>query len=1323
MVCALFLSGCSVDLFSKSKPDPAVTGLEHYRTIRPECSGLKIQHPDLDPPTFRSLVTCFAANGSIPEISELVNEASDRTILQTVDLLNATFLADPKIRADSRAIVRSLKKSGRWEPALAGFSPAFTDPARMRALIHLLSLGDRAPLVVKTVQSFDAKETLAGFELLSRLAKAPAFASLSRKILENPLTVAERDRLLGLLANFFARSTAYHSANLLIADMAAGKSAAVWSFAFGDGAGIRDSTSHFRGLLRDFTGEDGLRNLSRIHRGFHHPIACWGDGKVFAEPWRNLTHELSVHAAAGDRELLDFVGRFAPVTAIEIPEICAVPDEFLDDYPSIMRLTAGRSGGEYLGVLKNVFNGGFGLSAGYFVGEWGEPLAEALTVVEAKPWFSDLVLLIGELDAGDRELIAGWMNALLRNRDAWTALTASWEKGDLSPVFADLGEVLGTKPSELVGMLDSIRELFESSRVHPWFQGWKRIAAESNSNGVRLLADLPGFPGAAAAIGKMASDGRLAVILGDVLELLSGSGPLEQGTAGIVPEPAIRKSLRHGFVGEDLSALDLLAPLDDSLRACARLDLRKSPASQSEIYQACLSGGGVDAKAYAGIHASESWMIPEGATSRSFIDSILESVLKLPVSTGDRREIIAMLTGKRPGIPAVTSEGIQEFFTGARERFGASRGAISPSEIFTVLNRWQTGVRTGVETWQSFFKSIELAVEDVRFAPLMNSVRSLVDPATVSKNDTKVGPAPAPPVAATVAWVRDLECESDGRAATARATEIGREFESGVLGWERPGGKLPLAWKAEDLKPRVRALSETLTPALRANLYAWLGRLDPKTAAQWFAGRASDPRLVAVMDPETKQLRVRWMTTLDRLESILVNSDFTYILRENYGLKFIGEFAEAWGDEPRARWPREIQAKYSGSRTPPKLADVYADVLTFVGWFEKFGGISPLENCVAKDGPVVQQAFADLRANAPAFVIPLTIGARAEIRVKAFNLKQTLSVVRENLPGAPGANAGGMRLLRDLFWAIYSSAPAAQRSASAVDENPLRFLQRLGDVGGLRSISRGLQPLTFASERIALEDAFGGLRRAVAEPAFDRLLGKVLATPRGFDDWIERGVSAPAFDFGRLVLLAVNSFAADRTLGVLPAMVRFADSFIGGEASVFPNALVTDLIVTAGSGWESTTDESFRLQTRRAPDGRARDRLAGLGDFVESRIFAALARFPLRETVTLLDRDSVLRTQALVEAKRWLGENVRQAPGAPLRVSRIDPLFNLLLSEEHPELRRAIGLWCGRSAGLFAFELASHPDKSVLMIDGLLQSGQSGAFSDFLDSLLRELGD
>ncbi len=1312
------LSGCSVDMFSKDRHDPGVEGRQNYRKVAPECSGLRIEKSELDSATFRSLIKCFNANGSIPEIAALVNEASEKTLAQSVDILNTAFLGDPKILAESRGTIRSLDAEKKWEPLVAGFRSALEDPERLRALIRLLSVGTNGEdkstvlpnLLPETIGRFSPTETMAGFELLGRLARSKAFRSLREKVLNSPLTSDERSRLILILANFFKRETPYRSAKLLTDDMIGGRSSSLWGFAFGSEAGgnseVLDRSSRFYTLLREFGAHEGsgLRKLSLFHQGFHHPVSCWGGGKVFAEPWDHLVDEIDIHSA--DDRLLPFLTRFATITAMSIGEICEIPVHFRQYYPAVTELTVGRAGGEYLGVLARVFSEKLGRSAGFFVGEWGESLADTLAILKDRDWFPDLVLLFAELDGQDRDRIAGWVQALLRDETNWKKKSASWTTEDVGDFFHDFGLILSSEPDQLVTWIDSVEGLFESSRSHPWFQGWKKIAIGSNEMGVSALVSLKTFPAAARTLGAMAADGRLASILGDILELLGGGSAVSTNGDLAVREVTARRELRHAYSGSDLREIETPVVLDDSLRACTELDLGKKPAEQWETYSKCLAGGGVDAKALAGLRgAQDSRSI--GGSAETFVDSIVHSFVTLPFGLEEKRALISVITGKAAGIPAFSADAIHALIESA-QKFS--------SPTIAVLGKLESAIGSGVDVWNGFFKRIESALVDSRFTPAIRAVRALV-PLDSEYYQVRVGPAKSPDSRDLTPAIREVECLNSSREIDARAAEITDEFREGVLGWERPGGKLPLAWTPETLRPRLRGLADSLrSVTLRGNLYAWISSLEPKAAGAWFYSRAQDARLVAVMDPDAEVPRLRWMTTLDRLESILVNSNFTYALPGNYGLKFIEKFSESWGDEPRAKWPREIQVRFPGRKKPPTLRETYEEVRGFLRTFERLGGMPKIPSCVESD--LVPEAW----ASAPGFLIDFSV------KTKAFNLKQTLSAIEENLPDSGSPNAGGMRLLRDLFWAVNSSAPVSDRSPSKPEKNPITFLQKFGELGGLRILSRGLQAIETRGEVAALEDVFGGLAGIVSEPAFDRILARIVASPDSFESWVAaaygpstRGTGS-LFSFTRMMGTVMSAVAVDRSLRIGPALIRFIDSEIAPDP--FPVSLAGDLIRFSGEA--STRDAPALFTSSRATNAAGIQALATFRSFFESAGIDLLRAVPIRLLVKALDRDPLLRKEIFNRLEEF--RSLRQANGESMRSSdrgsdSTDVALDLILSENHPEVRRFIALWCGQYGGRYAFEFASHPNESSLIIDGILGSATSTQFKDFLDALLRQLPD
>lgn len=1300
-------AGCSLDMFSKERHDPAVQGRENYRRVHPECSGLKIEKSELDSAVLRSLVRCFNANGSIPEIAALVNDASEKTLSQAVGLLNTTFLSEPKVLAESRGIIRKLDAEKKWEPLVAGFQSALQDPTRLQALVRLLSVGSAASgtgapfpnLVPETIARFSPLETMAGFELLGRLVHSKAFRDLQRKMSESPLSAAERSRLIAILTDFFKCDTPYRSAALLVDDMASGKSSTLWEYAFGSDSAdlgrLLDQSSRFYTLLREFAAERGesLRKLSLFHQGFHHPVSCWGGGKRFAEPWKNLNEEIIRHSS--EDRLLPFFTRFATLTAMGIGDLCEVPSQFFDHYPAVMKLTAGRTGGEYLGVLSRVFSADMGRSAGYFVGEWGESLAEVLSIISDRPWFSDLLLLLAELDSEDRSRIGAWIEALLRDRNSWAAKSANWSAGDVGKFFSDFSLVFSADPDQISTWIDSVQSLFESSRSHPWFQGWKKIAAGSDEMGVSALASLPSFPAAAQTLAVMAGDGRLATLLEDILDLLGGGSAVSLEGDISIREVSVHRLLRHGFSGADLHEVDTPAILDESLIACTSLDLRKLPSEQWEVYLKCLSGGGVETAAYAGLWKAQAAPFPE-EPSVSFPTSIIRSFVTLPLTTLEKREVIAMISGKRDGLVGLTADSLASLARIARDLF---------SPLIRVAGRLQASVEMNLDAWNTFFKKMETALLNPKFSPGVRALQGLEKPGNPYDREV-IGPAAEPGPELLSQAVKGVECLSSQTSVSARAEEVALEYREGVLGWERPEGSLPLFWRPEILAPRLRALSDSLeSDSLRNNLYRWIAGLNPKASANWFFQRAQDPRLVAIMDPESRTPRVRWMTSLDRLESILVNSNFNYLLPGNHGVTFIKKFAESWGDEPRARWPREIQERYSGKNRPPTLRETYEHVLEFLEWFERGGGMPAIPPCVQSG--LVSKPW----ASAPDFIVDFSV------KTKAYNLKQTISVIEENLPGSGGPNAGGMKLLRDLFWAVSSARP---------ESNPVQFLQRFGDLGGLRLLSRGLQTIRTRGELAAVEDVFGGLAGLVSEPAFNRILTRAILSPTSFETWVSAAFkpatyerNGASFSFSKFMADLLGAVAVDRTLQIGPSLLRTIDQFL--SPGKLPEALVGDLIRLS-----SVTSSKVALSTLRAKDEAAERQLHLFSRFFQTQGTDLIRALPIAKLLRDLDRDPLLRKEVFSELLRL--RTIRQVNDEiDLLADGSEPVwkpyFDLFLSEKNPELRHMFALWCGKSAGRYAFEISSHPDESFLIIDGLLRSVDSPGFKDFLEALLRQLPD
>lgn len=1316
----LLLSGCSLDMFQKHSRDSSISERQVYRKMRTECSGLQLERAELSAESFRSLLNCFNSNGSLPELNSLVTSASTASLQKSVSLLNEAFLADAETLKESRAIIQNLEKSGKWQSSVKGFQALLQDPERLHALIRLVTIapegGDRRALVASTFSStlnrFEPRETMAAFELLGRLFRSRSFLSLQAKVLSDPLTPEDRKRLVVLLTNFFSTPTKFRSAHALVSDMTAGKSAPLWNFAFGGEKDVLRSVSTFHLLLKDFGANQGtlLREFSRFHRGFHRPVSCWGGGKIFRNPWTNLTSEFQNHTGPG--RMTPFLLRFAPVTALAVRDFCEIPPEFDAHYQALAKFALGRSGGEYVRVLNEVFKAGMGESAGYFVGEWGESLADGLGILSDKPWFSDLLLLFSELDSADRDRISTWVSTLVEDEAHWGKLSRTWNVPEISSFFSDVGTVLSAPPGVLDSSFGSVVTLFESSRAHPWFAGWKKVALKSADvdSGFGKIMVSPDFSKASAALGGMAGDGRLADLIAAGFEWIAGGGRtsanIEKDSVSTL-EVSPWKKLRHAFSGGDLSSGESPLELDASLQACARLDVRKLAKAQWQDYQTCLVGGGISAESISSL----------GKNAAS-IASFAKSWIDLPMSSAQRSLVVEEVI-------RIKDEGADLFKFG----LGSDEHAIDRSDLtqtgngerrdveneirdqkspfhFEFLHRFASQASLTKADFNRFFNGVGKAIDDPRLPGVYQAFLRLTSPeAGMNGGGGKVKPVTLPDRASLTELVIRAECD-DARSVRnpeKRANEIANEFSNGVVGFDYRDGTLPVGWKKAELWEKFQAFADVMKDYdVRSALLSWASHLNPGAVNSWFISRTRDPRAVVVMDEKSGALRVRWMTTLDRFESILVNSNFSYLLPGNYGLKFIGKFANSWGDEPREKWPSEIRDRYSNGRRPPTLRETYDEVFEFLRNFERVGGLPKTPECAASVLPRAGFSIPDLLLS-------------QSLKAKAFNLKQTLSVVEENLPGSDSVNRSGMKFLRDLFWSVTSSHPHSFWEKVRGRPDPLRVFQVLGDLGALRTLNRAYAALESNEEFVAMEDVLGSVKSLARTPELGDLVEQALNdeafTAAAFDAGFDRD-----FSLSRFAARVGSWIAADRTLGFGPGLIRFSHSLFSQEK--LPKKTLSEAIHFIGSRNFGSRPTFF---TRRDPRPDADTRQ--ISRFFQERILGALDPTAVAKVLRSLESENGLRQQLFSVLRN--SDLFRQNDAVPFETRRnsSEPALSLLLGSRTPHLRHAFALWCGQSAGGLFLDLVSRPDEADLMLSGVLGFKDSAYLKDVTEAFLRQLPD
>jgi hypothetical protein len=301
---------------------------------------------------------------------------------------------------------------------------------------------------------------------------------------------------------------------------------------------------------------------------------------------------------------------------------------------------------------------------------------------------------------------------------------------------------------------------------------------------------------------------------------------------------------------------------------------------------------------------------------------------------------------------------------------------------------------------------------------------------------------------------------------------------------------------------------------------------------RWLRERADDVRPIAYIYEGESRPRVRLVSTIERFELLLWNANVQYLLPQNMGYQFLQLIGEAWGDEPSSIWPEEVLAQYpqfeacdrallSENETarrrlvkrgacPRSLQDVWERDEVFPTFaltksmrstmrtFEFAVGFPVLPECPQKrevqdPGALISEEW---RARSSG------VGLMDEhVRVRLFNIRQLLSVVPENLPGAPRAShgpelAGGLKVLRNLFFELLYSSPPSCRDARAFDCNNLSIVPQVIRTGMLRKVVQKLREFPAFTENPAAISQPELQREYLKLRDFFRAIGTFTAQPR-----------------------------------------------------------------------------------------------------------------------------------------------------------------------------------------------------------------------------------
>jgi hypothetical protein len=693
----------------------------------------------------------------------------------------------------------------------------------------------------------------------------------------------------------------------------------------------------------------------------------------------------------------------------------------------------------------------------------------------------------------------------------------------------------------LVPSLTALRSAFYANDVHPLIDIIHNVLASASANprffeALSRISAKPQFQGVVGMVSDMsrADDGRLKDLLGAVVTLFHKFGQRGKVPVNDTTEPPLAPLTRHDLVASNLVAFPLLDTLaNPALAACDAVDFSIPTGDpryagwgvQVGNLLACVNSDG----AHQDVVDSINFL--QNAPTADKSESILALGVQLLENLGLSHDEYAWFTNK---------------FTSSIDDGTVNRAAgavpfwVPVVQPLIQLARPLTATDALLQSMHRIESFAADVVSRADFPKLLNYASDLFsrDPEPVSAPTIR-----QPDYDELARWIEAKECEHVPKAdpsgyLRARAAEVFSEYrnevtvwdldpsgvKSPVVGWVRPRegwGKQELH---DALEPVLQKLSEgvvgdaahSVQQALLNVIGYFSGGVDehvgpvhhypPSYLRDWVKNRSDDWVPVTYFYPGDREPRVRLVSTLDRFELVLINSDVVApVLNSNFGLEYLADMGEAWGDEPYEAWPAEIKAKFpiGGKKAPITIAEAVAKIITAQKTFEDLVGMPDIPKCASVEG--VPSTY---------FKHGVLPEGKADLQLKAglYNSRQVLSVLTENLPngyyidskGNPivdangklihSPNSGGLKVLRDMFFQLYYSTPTKYMNPKAGWNNNLSVIIKLVRDGFTHQIGRAVR--NFDDGDPTLLDFFSSFVLAGTAKATPELVNTVLGDPK-----------------------------------------------------------------------------------------------------------------------------------------------------------------------------------------------------------------------------------
>jgi hypothetical protein len=1129
-ISTLSFNACSMGLFSDGK-DASVLAQKPYRPGNSLCANIDIRSNDVSVPQFRELLACLNSNGSLAEVQKLTDLMTDEELLPLVRVGNEQFFKNPVYLYQFEKTFSQWVAQGLITEDLDQIGALIRNDAWVRSLLAMMAKADPKlyPALELIARDLGSEKLARTFEALVSFIESPAFKSLQeqlRKPGQSPLSIEEMARSIMAYIRAQRAPGRVDVDRRVLRALADGSLFRVlddFSLSLSPAGDLRETVAKFSALSNQLSARESrlfgigprrdaerFLDLLGLVNGMHAPISCLKGTQVVPDGVMFVLRELSSRST---QEADHFLRRENLLNLSLLSSICEFPEALTKHYSALQSLSSTDTLFTAVEFAKSFYRNG---AAEFLVDSLGgegsgaglhssllSPMADLMPVLSelsSRGAMEDLYLLASSIRLEDRARWQEFFSFLVEGRaeldgsSIYDVLYDTIIRADEN-LIADLMHgfdgFMSRQDDVFAPALRSMRRVILMNNVHPILDVFIGMLKNSTQNRdffeavFKMARKHPSeFEGAIRLVGDMTreDDGRLKDVIAATVRVFSKFAAKGE-SAGKVEKQEVPSFDPVFLRAHQWSRKDLVAVVPQLLpewKGCSglsptvRLDLYENPAHADALdqYLQCLDSDGKHADIVSVLHYLRGEKTSAG---KPLLHHWLDQMHALDLSPTAIQQVIRSFFNLYDEGTLFRAVDVLPWWLSYD--FDGGKGS-APSTLLSPLIDVIGGiVRKAGDSLVRIEKFAGALVPEDSVPGALEFVNSVMksQPAVTPFTDTvayPVGPFQAP------LW--QYECLSRPSDQAARADRLVRDYQDAVTAWRvdslgRPryewsknelrNGLAPLAQKFGDpgqgpvlakLVDFIRMVS--LQPGERpvqGRLHQWSELRD------WLTLRASDSHLIPYFYPGEENPRLKMASTLDLFELLVINADFNVILPENFALKFLGLVGRAWGDEPRSLWPADIQQMYARGGRPQTLREAFKDIKSMQGFAEALIGYPDLPDCPR--GRTGQHGIS---------LIPLAVKARV------FNLSQILSVIERNLPDSSGPYRGGMKILRDILYQLWSSTPSKHRGTGDGWKNNLSVGPALARLGAFRQVSRAV--------RLAILDENQGAREG------DRVLDAVL---------------------------------------------------------------------------------------------------------------------------------------------------------------------------------------------------------------------------------------